>query len=316
MRLLPALLLTCCGLGLAAADAPAANRLWLTYGDYMFGFQCLPGMTQALLEAGEPKAPPITRLGLGIGAHGSTVEIWKSGAVAWITGEGKAATTNWRDNHGSQKVAATLEGRQADLVLVQLDLSYITGREAEKMKAETDTAVAGYVAAATKANAKLVFYVLPGSQHTTHKRGGKEKDAPLVPKTEADHQPQLVALEAEAARLTKAHNAVLAPTFRAFAALRAAHPEIDLHAPTRGDDTHLSAKDAALCALVIARTFLGESFVPPATPEPLLAIQNKPITAENAKRKSKGESEQPLSTIDEAIWHAMLAATSAAVTSP
>lgn len=314
MRRLPLVLLACCGLGLAAADAPAANRLWLTYGDYMTGFQCLPDMVQLQLAAADPQAPPITRLALGIGAHGNTIEIWKSGAATWITGEGKAATTNWRDNSGSQKVATTVEGRTADLVLVQLDLNYVTGREAEKMKAETDTAVAGYVAAAKKAGAKLVFYVLPGSQHITHKRGGKAKDAPLVPKDDADHQPQLAALEAEAVRLEKAHGAVLAPTFRAFAALRKASPGLDLHAPIRGDDGHLSPKDAALCALVIARAYQGAAFRPPASAEVLLAPQNQRITAENAKRKAKGEPEQPLNAIDAATWTAMLAAVAATFT--
>lgn len=313
MRSILFLIISC--LALAAADAPATNRLWLTYGDYMFGFQCLPDMTQSLLTAADPKAPPIARLGLGIGAHGSTVEIWKSGAHAWITGEGKVATTNWRDNNGGAKAAAPFEGRKADLVLVQLDLSYVTGREAEKMKAETDTAVASYVAAAKKAGAKLVFYVLPGSQHTTQKRG-KTKDGPMEPKTEADFQLQLAAMEAEATRLEKTHGVVLAPTFRAFAALRKANPGMDLHAPTRGDDTHLSPKDGVLCAMVINRAYLGETFVPPATSEALLAIQNKQIATENAKRKIKGEPEQELSTLDETTWKAMLAATTAAFTAP
>lgn len=309
------ILLSCCAcLALAAADAPAGNRLWLTYGDYMFGFQCLPDMVKVQLDAANPESPPLTRLGLGIGAHGNTIEIWKSGAVAWITGEGKAASTSWRDNPGSQKVAATLEGRQADLVLVQLDLNYVTGKESVKMKAETDTAVAGYVAAAQKAGAQLVFYVLPGSQHTTHQRGGKDRNAPPVPKTEADHAPQLAALEAETARLTKTQGAVLAPTFRAFAALRSAHPEIDLHAPTRGDDSHLSAKDAALCALVIARAYAGTAWKPPTTPESLLAVQNERIARENAKRTAKGEAELPLHDIDAATWQAMVTAAATVAT--
>lgn len=302
---------------LAGAGEPAGSRLWLTYGDYMTGFQCLPDMARLLVAAADPEAPPIARLALGIGAHGSTADIWKSGAHAWIAGQGKVSTTNWRDNSGMQKAATAFEGRKADLVMVQLDLGYAAGgRDADELRAETEEAVAGYVAAAQKAGARLVFYVLPGSQHSTHKRGGKARDAPLAPKTEADHQPQLQALETECRRLADRHGAVMAPTFRAFAALRKAHPEMDLHAPTRGDDTHLSPRDAALAALVIARAFLGPSFAPPTAAGILLAPQNQRIAADNARRKAKGEPEQPLNAIDAAVWKAMLEAVTATFAAP
>jgi hypothetical protein len=295
-----------------AANAPPANRLWLTYGDYMTGFQNVPDMVQILLATGEPTAPPIARLGLGIGAHGGTYEIWKSGAASWITGEGKAATTNWRDNGGGQKAAVPFEGRKADLAMVQLDLSYVAGRDAAKGRTEADEAVAGYVAAAKAAGARLVFYVLPGGQSITHKVAGRGAGAGnLVSKAAEEYGKELVLLDAECARLTEKHGAVMAPTFRAFAALRKAHPEMDLHAPKPGNDGHLSPKDAALCALVIGRAFLGEAYAPPATAETLIAPQNRQIAAENAKLKAKGQPELPLNTIDEATWAAMLEAVTA-----
>jgi hypothetical protein len=297
-----------CCLSAQETIAPDNRRLLLYYGDYR---RPSGALIHTLLTAGEPGKPDIVCLDMGV-VHGSTVSIWKSGSSDWIDGSGKVATTKW---FPSVQRCRPYEGRRADLVVAQLELGYVsvkTESERHKIQTETEEAVAGYVAAAKAAGAGLVFYVVPGNQHTTHKAGTKKGD--LVKKTEADFQPELKAMDAECRRLSKTYGAVMAPTHLAFAALRTAHPE--LARPVHGTDTHLWPQDQVLAALVIGRAFLGEGEHPLPTPEVLLAPINKGITTDNIKRKAKGEAEQPLISIDSDIWRAMLEATAAAFAAP
>jgi hypothetical protein len=286
----------------------------MVYGDY----QSPPdGLIQTLIRTAQPERGELEPLHLGIGAHGDTEAIWRARVVNWITGNGKvadakaplAAGQRWPAQIPSK--AAAFEGRKADLVQVQLNLGYVLFNRAEQ-RAITEEAVAGYVAAARKAGAPFVFYVVPGNQHTTHKtvKGGGEP----VKKSEADFQPELQAMDAECRRLTKAYGAVMAPTHLAFAALRTRHPE--LNRPIHATDTHLWPHDAVLAALVISRAFLGEGEHPLPTPEVLLASTNQDITRDNVKRKAKGEAGKPLIALDAATWKAMLEATTAAFATP
>jgi hypothetical protein len=306
--------LTCC-LPAQEGTPSIQKRLFIVYGDY----QSPPGgLVQAFIRTGEPRRPELEQLHLGIGAHGDTEAIWRARVVGWITGNGKVADAKaplapgqrWAAQIPSK--ASAFEGRKADLVQVQLNLGYTLSNRSEQ-RAITEEAVAGYVAAARAAGANLVFYVVPGNQHTTHKivKRGEEP----VKKTGADFQPELQAMEAECQRLTKTYGAVMAPTHRAFAALRTAHSEIErpMHC---GPDGHLHPEEAVLVSLVISRAFLGEGEHPLPTPEVLLAPFNQDIAKENLKRKAKGEAEKPLITIDAGTWKAMLEATTAAFATP
>jgi hypothetical protein len=274
-------------------------------------------MLQTLISTGEPQKPELEQLPLGIGAHGDTVDIRRSRTVGWITGTGKvldakaplAPGQRWPAQITSR--ASAFEGRKADLVQVQLNLGYILTKNAER-RAITEESVAGYVAATKSAGATLVFCVVPGNQHTTHKPGANKGE--LVKKAEADFLPELHAMDAECRRLSKTYGAVMAPTHLTFAALRTAHPELDR--PIHGTDTHWWPHDAVLAALVISRAFLGEGEHPLPTPEVLLAPLNQQITQENRKRKAKGEAEKPLISIDAATWRAMLEATTATFAAP
>ena len=289
----------------------AQTRLLIVYGDY----QSPPGsLIQTCIRTGERGKADVEQLHLGIGAHGNTEAIWRARVVSWITGNGKVADgraplapgQRWPAQIPSK--AAAFEGRKADLVQVQLNLDYVLKTHNSEQRAITEEAVAGYVAAAKTAGATLVFYVVPGNQHTTHKAGASKGE--LVKKTEADFQPELQAMDAECRRLSKTYRAVMAPTHLAFAALRTAHPE--LNRPIHGTDTHLWPHDAVLAALVISRALLGAGEHPLPTPEVLLAPLNQDITRENVKRKEKGEADKPLITIDPATWEAMLEAITAA----
>ena len=288
------------------AAQPAPKRLLMTYGDYR---SPSAEKVRTLITTGQPNEAGIDIVSLGW-VHGATVDIWKSGSSAWIGGTGKTATTTFGSARQAQ-AARPFEGRKANLVLVQLDMDYVNNKNADaqgKARTSSDEAVTGYITAAKDAGAKLVFYVLPGNQHTTHKMVKGETNP--VKETEADFQPELLAMDAECQRLSKAYGAVLAPTYRAFATLRTAHPEIErpVHC---APDKHLHTEEAVLAALVIGRAFLGEGDHPKPTSEELLASTNKRITADNVKLKQQGKAEKPLITIEAVTWQALQEAATA-----
>jgi len=301
-----------------AQNGPSATtpkRLLITYGDY----QRPPVfLIQTLINTGEPNKPELEQLQLGIGLHGDTVDIWKARLTGWITGTGKVADAlplapgqKWAASFPGN--AVRFEGRKADLVVVQLDLRYAKNKNGqEKIRSEIEKAIVDYVAAAKSVGARLVFYVTPGKQHMTYREGSQANAIRLI---EADYQPELQAMETECRRLSATFGAIMAPTFRAFAILRATHPEIDLHEPIwHGDNGHLSPRDQVLTALVISRAFLGEGEHPLPTPEVLLAPLNEQIT--NGNRKHPSKDGPRLAAIDTATWKAMLEATAAAFTAP
>lgn len=288
-----------------SVPSPVGKRLLLQYGDYLSP----PGsLIQTLITVGEPGKSELGILGLGR-VHASIVDFWKSGSADWISGAHKVA-----DDDMNAKTLRPFEGRKADLVVVQLDLRYAMNNKGDPEKTRViEEAVAGYIAAAKSVGARLVFYVTPGKQHTTYREGSHANEANAIRLTEADHQPELQAMDAECQRLAAKYRAVMAPTFRAFAILRAKYPEIDLHEPIwHGDNGHLSPRDQVLTAMVISRAFLGEGEHPLPTTEVLLAPLNQKITTDNITLKEKGRPEKPLLTIDAATWKAMLEATMAA----
>jgi hypothetical protein len=278
------------------------QRLFLTYGDYMTGFNDTPGMVLRLLAAAQPDQPGYTRLPLGIGAHGDTIGIWKSGSVGWITGRGTVSNTNWRDNPRAIKIAETVQGRPADLVMVQLDLRYVTDKRDRDKQALTDQAVAGYVAAAKQAGARLVFCVLPGGQHLPMKRGKTEP----VKKLAADFEMEFKLLDAECRRLTKAHGAVMAPTYLAFAILRQNHPGLDIHLPVDLTDGHPSPRDSYLFACTVAFALLDQKPDKLPAPAQIFAHLNQPPKGKDAPPKPPVTmTAEEQAAIHEAAWAAV-----------
>lgn len=282
--------------------------LFATYTDYQDGGAA--DMVPILLSHLKPDVGPLERLPLGIGAHGNTIDIWNANMVGWIDGTGTAATSKWAGNWQTGNRAKAYEGRKASLAMVQLNLCYDRDNREKDKQAKTEAAVAGYVAAAKRAGATLVFLVLPGGQHITHK--GKKGTEP-VRKEAADFAPELSALNAECVRLAKAHGAVLAPIPQAYGRLRQAHPEMDLHPPMGSTDGHASPQDAYLFACAVAFSLLDQEPKTWPAPGEVFASENRQI--ERLKKDKKRPPDYPLAVltaeeqraIHEAVWAAIAA---------
>ncbi|MEI7832465.1 MAG: hypothetical protein WCJ56_04630 [bacterium] len=293
----------------APKPSTPVKPLVVTYGDFMTGFNNMQGMFLTLMSKANPEYAAWDGLGLGIGAHGDTISIWEAGLSGWI--DGTATLENAKNTPpGSQRTAAAVQGRKAALVFVQLSLGYVNDNNPMTRalaRSKTEQAIACYAAASKRAGAKLVFCVLPGSQHINSKLPW-HKTEPVL-KVAGDYVAELAVLNSECLRLQKAYDAVLAPIPQSYAMLRNLHPELDLHPPISAIDGHPSPRDSYLFAC--ACTFILANARPAAVP-PADVFRDTNKQMEGLIREGKRSagfvtnmSDEEQKAINDSVWAAV-----------
>jgi hypothetical protein len=267
----------------------------LIIGGYMTVQNDMPELLQSLLAQMQP-AGKWAVLHTASDAHAWPMSNHEKGAFGLITN----APLETIQTRGDRKVLD--DWRQGPLTAAMLEFQPVCLTKKPEDSEKNIEAAKAFATACKARGIPGYLLLLPGGLQATQQKGKPPKTMEAYQKDRAEQD------AAYAPLLAAVPDLKVIPLHEVYWRLREELPELDIHSPRPGTDTHFSPREHYLAALTISAVLIGSR--PETVPDPEATMEElkQDALASNAKWESRGQSEhgQPWIELDpktaEVMW--------------